>query len=286
MNDQQKSDATTTVSGNKSTQKLSYDELLDLTCYQAYLSEKKQFRLSYPLVNIHIVILQKDHNIARKNLAQKYMVYAFRSFIRKWVMNNYGRIIKYFNTSVQGMHQDMMDVYQEVYIFFFDLIHQYRCDKEVFFAWYLRTYLYFWMNNRYKVNKKEQIKISSLESIIVNNDDSAPISLMDGLQALGAKSVTGQEDDLDLEDRVINNVIISLFERNVINNPKHFKSKSIHKTYLRVYNYFFVEGKNNKSDLARQMGISQQKVRYYLDKILRMFYAYMRDKEKSISIDG
>lgn len=218
------------------------------------------------------------------------MVYAFKSFIRKWVMNNYGRIRKYFNTSVQGMHQDMMDVYQEVYICFFDLIYRYRLDKEVFFAWYLRTYLYFWISNRYKVNKKEQIRISSLESIIVENDDSAPISLMDGLQAIGAKSVTGQEDDLDLEDRIINKVIISGFEKKVIHNPAHFKSKRAHKTYLRVYNYFFVEGKSNKSDLARQMGISQQKVRYYLDKIFRMFYAYMwdfeRESETVIKIDG
>lgn len=180
----------------------------------------------------------------------------------------------------------MMDVYQEVYICFFDLIYRYRLDKEVFFAWYLRTYLYFWISNRYKVNKKEQIRVSSLESIIVDNDDSAPISLMDGLQAMGAKSVTGQEDDLDLEDRIINKVIISGFEKRIINNPEHFKSRRAHKTYLRVYNYFFVEGKSNKSDLARQMGISQQKVRYYLDKISRMFYAYMRDSEKVIKIDG
>lgn len=214
------------------------------------------------------------------------MVYAFKTFIRNLVMNNRTRILQYFNTSVQGMHQDMMDVYQEVYMCFFNLIYNYRLDKEVFFVWYLRTYLYFWLSNRYKVNKKEQIKIASLEGIIVGNDDSAPISLMDGLQAIGARSVTGQDDDLDLEDRIINRVILDGFETKIINNPSHFKTKRSHKTYLKVYTYFFIEGKTNKSDLARKMGISQQKVRYYLDKISRMFYAYMRDTEKVIKLDS
>lgn len=249
-----------------------------MTCYQAYRSERSQFSLSYPLVNIHVIILQKDLSAVRKNLAQRFMVYAFRAFIRKWIMRNNARIRKYFNISIQGMHQDMMDVYQEVYITFFDLIYKYRAGEDVYFTWYLNKYLYYWLSNRYKVNKKEQVKMTSLESIIVDNDDSAPISLMDGLQAMNAKSVTSPEEEENLEDRTINSLIISDFEKSVINNASLFKTKKAHKTYLKVYTYFFVEGKTNKSDLARQMSISQQKVRYYLDKISRMFHAYYHRK--------
>lgn len=265
------------TSGKRSTQKLSYDELLDLTCYQAYRSEKNQFSLSYPLVNIHVVILQEDQEATRKYLSQRFMVYAFRAFIRKWVVKNRNRIRAYFNLSIQGMHQDMLDVYQEVYICFFDLIYKYRAGEDVYFVWYLNKYLYYWLSNRYKVNKKEQIKMTSLEAIVVDNDDSAPISLMDALQAMNAKSVTGPDEEEDMEERTINKIIVSDFEKLVINNPTQFKTKKAHKTYLKVYTYFFIEGKTNKSDLARQMEISQQKVRYYLDKISRMFHAYLRD---------
>lgn len=279
MNNPQKKEDLTITNGRRNIPQLNYSELLELIAYHLHKSEVSQFEMSYPIVNICILILKFDHNTARKRVAQQFLVYAFRFFIRKWVMRNYNRIRKYFNTSINGKHQDMSDVYQELYIYFFDLVYQFNIQGDVYFVVFLNRYLFYWMNNRFKPNKKEKINQVSLESIIADTgDDSAPVKFEDALQAINASPLaTGASEEEELEERMMDKMIMEDFEYTIINNSDYFKTHESQKIYKKVYTYFFIDGQTNKSDLARQMDISQQKVRYYLDKLHRMFNSYMRN---------
>jgi len=171
----------------------------------------------------------------------------------------------------------MSDVYQELYIYFFDLIHDFNMEGDVFFVVFLNKYLFYWLNNRFKINKKEKIHQVSLESVVVEAGDStAPVTFLEALHVIQATPIANGGSEKNMEEYMIDRIIIEDFEINIINNPEHFKSQESQDIYKNVYVYFFVDGRTNKSDLARQMGISQQKVRYYLDKIFRMFNSYLR----------
>ena len=253
--------------------------------YQLYKSSTKQRKISYPLVNVCVLIIQRAEKGLEKGLrkayAESFMVSSFKFFIKKWIAKNFNRIKDYFNESINGFHQDMMDIYQELYIHFFELIQKFNVNGEVYFVIFLKKFIYFWMNNRFKMNKKEKVSQISLETTVsktIHHHEDANLSILDSSDYLNLKSATGTgEDEVHLEEFIINRMLVEQFERNYINNVKYFRNEDSQLIYHKIYTYFFMERKVSKAEIGDLMGISQQKVRYYLEKIIRMFQNFSKN---------
>lgn len=251
---------------------LKYQELLDLMVYNLYKSGTKSMNISYPLVNICVLIIQTEEKSSRKILCERFIAYAFKFYMKKNVYRNMDRITKYFNTSINGFHMDMQDVYQELYIHFFELVNSFDIKGDVYFVIYLKNYIFYWLANKFNMNKREQVSQVSLDK--ENFDD------MDTSDNAAEKEFANTQMFIEntIEYKVLGKMIMDDFDRNVMQNSKNFRSKEIHDICYQVYHMFFIEKKTNRTDIADIMGISQQKVRYYLDKVIRLYRAYNSKK--------
>jgi hypothetical protein len=252
------------------------DELLDLIVYHIYKTDIKEFDILYPLVNLCIMLLKGNGNGSEKKykMAERFMLKSFKFYFKQWVGRRYDKIEQYFSTSVNGTHLDLTDVYQDLFSYFFELIEEFDHTTDVYFVIYLRTYLSFWLSNKFKMNKKEMISQVSLEKTMVdsNDDGDRPITYLESIQTFEVDQSSNLRNQFSFnhEDVLIDQFIVEKFEKEIMGNSSNFKNETTFALCQEIYNLYFKEKKHNKSDIARHIGVSQQKVRYYLDKILRM----------------
>jgi hypothetical protein len=253
---------------NKKTSILRYDELLDLMIYNLYKTWTKSMNVSYPLVNICVLIIQTEGKSSRKILCERFLAYAFKFYMKKNVYKNIERINKYFNTSINGFHMDMEDVYQELYIHFFELVNSFDIHGDIYFVIYLRNYIFYWLSNKFNMKKKEQISQVSIDKEINEDYDIVDNSI--------EKEIAQNQLHIEntIEYKILNKMLMDDFDKKVMQNPKNFRSKEIHEICYKVYRMFFIENKTNRTDIANIIGISQQKVRYYLNKVIRLYRSY------------
>lgn len=259
------------LNGNASSKRtsiLKYDELLDLMVYNLYKTGTKSMNVSYPLVNICVLIIQTEEKSSRKILCERFLAYAFKFYMKKNVYKNMERINKYFNTSINGFHMDMQDVYQELYIHFFELVNSFDIHGDIYFVIYLRNYIFYWLANKFNMNKREQVAQVSLDKDSFEESDNSDSSI--------EKEIANTQLFIEntIEYRILSKMLMDDFDKKVMQNPRNFRSKEIHEICYKVYRMFFIEKKTNRTDIADIIGISQQKVRYYLDKVIRLYRAY------------
>lgn len=187
-------------------------------------------------------------------------------------MKQYARMVKYFNNSINGSHIDLLDIFQEVYIYFFELVKEFQVGGKVYFVWYLRRYFFYFLSNRFKMNKKEQIDVNSLDAPTLDHDNQMN-TFLEVMQEKEVKNVIEQSNrfSTSLETTMIYKVTVENFKKNVMSNPKHFKNKDVQTICVEIFTIYFMEKQTDKSRIATMLGIPVQKVRYYLNKVIELY---------------
>lgn len=274
---------------------LSISEVEDLLAYQLSCFDKKNYLTTYQAVNFCIKIIKSDYNDYIKNICINYLFYVFKSLLLKTISANERKIVNYLNKSLYGSYIDFEDIYQSLYIYFYELITHYDINSGVYFVTYLRRYLFYWGKNNYSIRKLDlDIEVNYLSDM--NNyykssgsdnykedylQRNVIVSLKDSTDKVNYKS--GTVDLSIYEDTIIDNIVILDFRRYLeryldskyVSGKKNKKVKTNKKNVLDIYDYFFIYKQKNYSRLAKELGCNAQRIQYYIDIINRLFLEYL-----------
>lgn len=278
---------------------LTKQELESLLAYQIYKTGSKEYKITFPIVSLCLSIIRNSPDDGQVQLAKHYMIFSFRYLLRKAIFKHYKKINDFRNTSINGSHFDMVDIYQELFLYFFSLIDKYDMSKRVYFVTYLRNYLFWWGRNEFTLNQKEIVEFVYLDSADASFGKSANESgvstLMDrlvdsstgnslGLGVLSSNVSNKQENSF--EDKMISNIILKEFRVYMEENlPKILLIRKkggvlvfnqvAYDLCVNIFEYFFVQGNRNYSSLSRELNTSSQKIQFYLETLTRLYSQFL-----------
>ncbi|MEO0075235.1 MAG: hypothetical protein ABIK31_03910 [candidate division WOR-3 bacterium] len=274
---------------------LTYQELENLLAYQIYFFDMKEYPTTYQVVNTCIKIIQSPiYSNNKKVICQNYMLYVFKSLLTKTITHYYKKIMLHMNKSLRGSYIDFSDVYQDLYVYFSELITNYDINSGVYFVTYLQRYLFYWGKNNFRICKKDMdVEISSLEEFTIQkkgntgnyNQKTILDSKITNAHKQMSETLNNERDGLGidiLEDSVINRMVIWDFRKELQNYlkmsaqaKKNRRRKTKNSDIMYIYDYVYLYNQTNYSKLSRELGCKPQKVHYYIEVIKEKFEEYL-----------
>jgi hypothetical protein len=278
---------------------LTKQELEDLLAYQVYKTGDRIYNITFPIVSLCLSVIRNSPDDRQVQIAKHYMIFSFRHLLRKAIFRHHKKITDFRTKSINGSHYDMIDIYQELFLYFFSLIDKYDMSKKVYFVTYLRNYLFWWGRNEFTLNQKEIVEFVYLDGTDTafsrSSGDNQQIALIDrlvdtssgnfnGAEVISANSSNKQENSF--EDKMISSIILKEFRGYMEENlPKILLIRKkggvllfnqvAYDLCLHIYQYFFVEGNRNYSSLSRELNTSSQKIQFYLETLTRLYTQFL-----------
>lgn len=278
---------------------LSKQELEDLLAYQVYRTGDKIYNITFPIVSLCLSIIGANNDDKKIQLVKHYMIFSFRHLLRKAIFKHFQKIKDFRTRSINGSHFDMIDIYQELFLYFFSIIDKYDPEKNVYFVTYLRNHLFWWGRNEFTLNTKEIVEFVYLDSADSSfgqsSGENQNSTLMDRLVDTSSgnfrgsdimSSNTAHKQENSFEDRIISNILLKEFKTYMEENlPKILLIRKkggvllfnqvAYDLCVNIYQYFFVEGNRNYSSLSRELNTSSQKIQFYLETLTRLYTQFL-----------